>query len=409
MNCSLQHHTLDFTDLVHRLSRLAEIFREVARKVRVVLLGLALLGIAGTAQAHKPSDAYLTLEYRTNAIHGQWDLALRDLDEAVGLDANEDGDITWGEVLQAKASIFGYVRERLILASADTNNLTAWKISPTELLIDRHSDGVYAVARFEVSVPDRADAVKVRYSACFDFDPTHRGLLRLVHSGGETIGVFSPNTPERTFQMGRSTGSHSGSFVHEGVWHIWSGYDHILFLLALLLPRVLRRTRDGWVPVGELRSIWPGILKIVSAFTVAHSITLALAATGVVLLPSRLVESVIALSVVLAAINNLYPMWQERGWMVAFGFGLIHGFGFAGALTDLGLQSGGLAWPLIGFNAGVELGQLAIVSVFLPVAFWMRSGWFYPRVALQGGSVAIALLATAWTIQRVFELQWIPG
>jgi hypothetical protein len=150
------------------------------------------------------------------------------------------------------------------------------------------------------------------------------------------------------------------------------------------------------------------VLKIVTAFTVAHSITLSLAALGYVHLPSRLVESAIAASVVLAAFNNLVPFFAERGWMVAFGFGLLHGFGFANALRDLGLQHGQLAATLFGFNLGVELGQLAIVAVFLPLAYALRGLLFYRRFVLQAGSVAIMLVASTWLAERVLDFKWLP-
>jgi hypothetical protein len=121
-------------------------------------------------------------------------------------------------------------------------------------------------------------------------------------------------------------------------------------------------------------------------------------------LPSRWVESAIALSVVLAALNNVFPIVQRGRWIAAFAFGLLHGFGFAGALADLGLPTGSLALSLAGFNIGVELGQLAIVAAFLPVAFALRSTWTYRRVVLAGGSTAIVAIAGAWLVERAFDL-----
>jgi hypothetical protein len=146
------------------------------------------------------------------------------------------------------------------------------------------------------------------------------------------------------------------------------------------------------------------VAKVVTAFTVAHSITLSLAALSVVVLPSRLVESGIALSVLLAALNNLHPVVANGRWIAAFGFGLLHGFGFAGALHDLGLPAGSLALSLFGFNLGVEAGQLAIVVVFLPLAFLLRSTWAYRRMLFAGGSVAIAAIAVVWLVERAFDM-----
>jgi hypothetical protein len=171
----------------------------------------------------------------------------------------------------------------------------------------------------------------------------------------------------------------------------------VLFLLSLLLPAVLSMPR--FAP-----AFWD-VLKVVTAFTAAHSITLALAALSVISLPSRLVESAIAASVVLAALNNLWPVVQRGRWLVAFAFGLVHGFGFAGVLAELGLPQESLLVALVGFNLGVEAGQLAIVALFLPLAYAARHTWVYRRMILVGGSAAIALVAALWMIERVFDLE----
>jgi len=147
------------------------------------------------------------------------------------------------------------------------------------------------------------------------------------------------------------------------------------------------------------------VLKIVTAFTIAHSITLSLAALGIISLPTRLTESAIALSVVLAALNNIFPLFQRRRWMVAFAFGLIHGFGFASVLADLGLPRDALLLALVGFNLGVEAGQLAIVTAFLPAAYWLRRTMLYQRIIFVGGSMLICALAGIWLVERAFNLK----
>jgi hypothetical protein len=193
------------------------------------------------------------------------------------------------------------------------------------------------------------------------------------------------------------------------------GFDHILFLLSLLLPAVLiRRARGamaqpglirGWRAVDRFKPAFWEVFQIVTAFTIAHSITLSLAALGVITLPTRLTESAIALSVILAALNNLYPLFQRRRWMVAFAFGLIHGFGFASVLADLGLPRDALLLALVGFNLGVEVGQLVIVSAFLPTAYALRRTAFYQRMIFLGGSALICVVATGWLIERAFNLK----
>ena len=157
--------------------------------------------------------------------------------------------------------------------------------------------------------------------------------------------------------------------------------------------------------MNQLRPALIDVLKIVTAFTVAHSITLTLAVLGWVSLPTRLVESAIAVTVLLAALNNVFPLMRERRWLAAFGFGLIHGFGFAGALKDLGLPPGALGLSLFGFNLGVEIGQLTLVAIFFPLAFRLRFTAFYRRGVLRVGSVAIAILALIWLMERAFNLR----
>ena len=375
-----------------------------------LLLVLALL--AGEAIAHKPSDSYLSIAVDGSAVRGQWDIALRDLDFAIGLDSNGDGEITWGELRARHAEIAAYALARLTVAL----DKSPCPLRATGHLVDQHSDGAYAVMRFEAQCARPGAALDVGYNLFFDLDPQHKGLLRLEYAGATRTGIFSPDAAQQSFELTQP--SRFAQFVdygREGVWHIWIGFDHILFLLSLLLPAVLLplprgpgpRTGPiaGWRAVERFKPALWEVFKIVTAFTVAHSITLSLAALGVITLPTRLTESAIALSVILAALNNLFPLFQRRRWMVAFAFGLIHGFGFASVLADLGLPRDALLLALVGFNLGVEAGQLAIVSAFLPAAYWLRRTALYQRVVFLGGSVLICLIAGKWFIERAFNLK----
>jgi hypothetical protein len=369
------------------------------------LFAAFLVFASQTAHAHTQSSAYLTLHAGTTGLTGEWRLALRDLDDAIGLDVNDDGLITWAELRSRQEAVCAYALSRLhIQGDGQTGFLRV-----NEFLVDDLSDGAYAVLRFDIEGLHQPRRLEVNYNAFFDIDPKHRGLLRLEHNGQTQLAVFSPATLSQAFEFG-VTAPHNPffTFLKEGVWHIWSGYDHILFLLALLLPGVLRRRDGSWQPVADPRRAIVNVLKVVTAFTVAHSITLSLAVLGFVHLPSRLVESAIAASVVVAAFNNLVPLFPEGVWMVAFGFGLLHGFGFANALRDLGLQHGQLAVTLFGFNLGVEIGQLAIVAVFLPLALSLRRLLFYQRFILRVGSAAIIVVASTWLAERVLDFKWLP-
>lgn len=245
----------------------------------------------------------------------------------------------------------------------------------------------------------------IDYSALFDLDPQHRGVLNFVEHGESRSAIFSA-TAARQVLRGDAGGAlgQFAAYLREGVWHIWIGFDHIVFLVSLLLPAVLIRHQRGWQPVADFRSAFWDVFKIVTAFTLAHSVTLPLAGLEVVTLPSRLVESAIAASVVLAALNNIVPVVERGRWVVAFFFGLVHGFGFAGALQILGLPTGLLALSLAGFNVGVEIGQLAIVAALLPAAFAFRRTFGYGRPILVGGSAAVIAIASVWLVERAFDL-----
>jgi len=163
---------------------------------------------------------------------------------------------------------------------------------------------------------------------------------------------------------------------------------------------VMRRTPDGWRPVGQLsQAVWP-IVGIVSAFTVAHSITLGLAAMKVVSLPSAFIEPAIAVTIILAALDNVWPVFPVRRVIVTFFFGLIHGFGFAGVLAELNLPTARFAWALLQFNLGLEVGQLMIVIVVTAILFLVRRRRRYPGWVIGGGSVAAMVVGAVWLVER---------
>jgi hypothetical protein len=335
---------------------------------------LMLLAVCVPAYAHKPSDSYLTLKVQAGQLQGQWDIALRDMEFAVGLDANGDGEITWGELSARHSAIASYALARLQITAGGG----ACALQASDHLVDQHSDGVYAVIR----------------------------LARIELNGVTQTAVFSPERRLQQFDTtAASVWGQIVAYAREGIWHIWIGYDHILFLLSLLLPSVWLWTEARWRAASRFGPAFWEVFRVVTAFTIAHSITLTIAALEIISLPSRLVESVIAASVLLAALNNLYPLVSARRWIIAFSFGLVHGFGFASVLTDLGLPRSALVSSLFGFNLGVELGQLAIVSVFLPVAYALRNTRFYARIVFATGSIVIALLATIWLAERALNIK----
>jgi hypothetical protein len=365
------------------------------------LAALLLLLAPLVALAHKPSDSYLHLTRDGSGFSGRWDVALKDLDEVLSLDAEGDGAITWGELRARQSDVAGYVLARLSLG-ADGAPCTLESGGAARVV--RHSDGAYAVLDFSARCPAGPAALDVDYTLLFDRDPQHRGIVRVANgSASETLVLSASKHTARVSLEGLSPWRRFGDMVVEGVKHIFAGLDHLLFLFALLLPSVLRREADGrWVPVLAFGPAVRDVVKVVSAFTVAHSLTLSAAVLGFVSLPSRFVESAIAASVIAAALNNVFPVVRGTRWVAALALGLLHGFGFASTLADLELPGGSLAVTLLGFNVGVELGQLACVAAFLPLAFALRGSVLYRRALLVGGSAAIALVACVWLAERAF-------
>ncbi len=386
--------------------------------IRCLILLLSLWH--STAYAHKPSDSYLALSVQNNSTQqninhntatGQWDIALRDFDYAIGLDANANSEITWQEVLTKQKEIYAYALARLSIK----NNQATCSLIPKQLLIDHHTDGAYAVIKFNVNCKNEINVLNLNYTLFSDLDPSHRGLLRLDYSTVEKAGlnsknytkttIFGPDNPTQLFALSAPNRFNEfKGYVIEGIWHIWIGFDHILFLISLLLPAALVYSAKTWQPAQQFKTTFIDVLKVVTAFTIAHSITLTLATLQVIELPSRWVEAAIAASVILAAMNNLFPCLLKRRWLAAFVFGLIHGFGFAAVLADLGLQKDALVVALIGFNLGVEIGQLGILSLFVPAAFMLRKSKFYKIIIFYGGSIIITVIASLWFIERAFNI-----
>ncbi len=370
-------------------------------------MALAFLLFAASAFAHDPSKSYLSLTLDSNQLTGQWDIPLRELQIVLPLDPDKDGFISFEKLHARYHDITTYAFAHLNVAVDD--HPATLRLTSDEPTVEEFADGPYLQLAFLVGNSSPSQTLELNYQLFFDTNSLHRGLLRLEANGQTQSAVFTPDRRAQKFSFARASPGHQFLvFLREGVWHIWTGYDHILFLLALLLPSVLQREAGHWRGVGALRPAFVNVLKIVTAFTLAHSLTLTLATLEIVKLPSRLTESAIAASVVLAASNNLWPLVRERGWMVAFGFGLIHGFGFATALSDLGLVHGALLLTLVGFNLGVELGQLAIVAAFLPLAFTLRRTWFYRTPLLHIGSGIIMLIAAAWFTERLLNLKLLP-
>lgn len=382
--------------------------RVALRPLWPALCFLALVFGAASAQAHKASDAYLQLHRAGDTLDLRWDIALRDLDAMLDLDANADRKLSWGEVRSRMAEIRAYALARLRLQQGQCALTEAQPPA-----VEDRIDGAYLVLRLQGQCKAGA-ALDIDYRLFREVDPTHRGLLRVETDGGAAPAVRSLDPSGGAVSVpwpgapGGAASSSDSSFFHDGIHHILIGYDHILFLVCLLLPAVLRRREKTWEPVLSWReAVWP-MLGIVTMFTIAHSITLALAGLKVVTISPRIIEPGIAVTIMLAAVDNIYPVLRGRRKLFSFLFGLIHGFGFAGALAELDLPLRDFVIALLQFNLGVEAGQLMVVGVVLTALLALRHWQRYPRLVLRGGSLLAVLLAAIWFGERVFDVKVLP-
>lgn len=250
------------------------------------------------------------------------------------------------------------------------------------------------VIRMELTFPAgrQLQTIGIRYDSFFEVAAGHQNIAVFHQPNGTTFQhILDAGKREWVGEYGGQAPSvleTMREFVMLGIEHILTGYDHLLFLLALLIVGMSFKQ----------------MLGVVSSFTIAHSITLALSALDVVSLPSRLVESVIALSIVYVVYENVYRAQNVKyRWMLTFGFGLIHGFGFAGALQEIGLPKQQEVYALFTFNLGVELGQLAIVCIVLPLLLYIKKRQWFGRLRLSA-SAMIGLAGSFWFITRVFGL-----
>lgn len=340
------------------------------------------------------------------------EITAADLDRVLGLSLYADEQLTREEASPHLDAILSYVAQHLQLRAA--NRDLALRFERHEVLDLDFADFLllnYTIEDLE-AIPDEID---VTFGVVLDVDRDHINMLVIEHNWktatfnneANVSLVFTP--PDRRQTLDLSSSSVLTGFwglIKLGVWHIWIGLDHILFLLALILPSVLFLESKRWMPVANFRPAFMNIVAIVTFFTLAHSVTLSLAALDVVNLPSRLVESIIAGSIAVAALHNIYPRMEVREWMIAFAFGLFHGFGFASVMGDIGLGQDYMVLSLLGFNLGVEIGQIAIIAVIFPVLYLVRTRRWYRPVVLRLGSVLLIAVASVWLVERVFDVSF---
>ena len=363
----------------------------------LLLIAALVLGIPDKAEAHFTSTSYLWADSSgADDVRITWDVSAADLHWLLGLDGDGNGAITWEEIQTRRDDIASFAGEHLRIARGGQPCDTHF----ADLLLTERAGEPHLSLVFRASC-EKPGALSLSGTLFFDTNSTQRTLLSAVTPAGDFTSILSPDSPNWTEPPAPSVLATFATFVGQGLWHVWIGYDHLAFLLLLLLPGVLRAVGAGWQAVPTFRETARDLFKIITAFTLAHSLTLALATTGAVNIPVRPVEVAIAASIVIAGLLNLFPGAARARLALAFGFGLVHGFGFANALAELGARGTRLVPTLAGFNMGVELAQLSLVLLVLPFLFRARTSAFYAWRFMPAASLGAAMAGAAWLVARV--------
>lgn len=363
----------------------------------LTLLIISALISATSALAHQLSTAYVKLDINDQGlITGEWQVRLYDLEQAIGVDSDGDGKLRWRELQTRADSVNQYLANQLVIHRGDSK---CTLVLSDEWKIDSHFNEAYLLVPLRAQCA-LAGAIRVNYSAFFKEDAEHKLLLNLHSDAAISSRVLSDSQREIDWDVASgNVWTTVGEFVYQGMVHIWIGIDHILFLLSLLLTCVLVRRGGQWFAQASVRRIVINTTWIVTAFTLAHSITLSATALGLINFSSRWIEVGIAISVLFIALNNIFPLVTRLGWLT-FAFGLLHGMGFAGVLGELGLPADQQLLTVLAFNLGVEIGQMAIVLLLLPLFIFVRNQIWYARYALTGTSIVIALVSMQWVVER---------
>lgn len=370
------------------------------------IIACIVLLTAQIAWAHSTGENYAFIDVREKNIEGHFELNLKNLKEDLKLDISSKNTT---EALQQTAStVQQHILDNYVILSGDKK----LDIHFTTVELFGEEGQGFAKYFFKIVVNPMPDKLIFQNTLFFENNPLHRGLLLIDYNhktqknyGGESIALmFSPDNYRQSIDLNDIPQLlKRKDFIWQGIKHILIGYDHILFLVALLLAAVLRRETGQWKRVESFRTVFINFVTIVTLFTIAHSITLTLAALGLIKIHIPLVESVIALSILLVALNNIFPFFNDRKWLLIVIFGLFHGLGFATVMAELPFRIADLVHVIFFFNVGVELGQLAVVAVLLPVLFYLsRYEKTYLKIGLIGGSLMIGLIASYWFIERAF-------
>jgi hypothetical protein len=387
--------------------------RIVMAWVALAVMTAAVVGaLAGPAAAHNGDEAYAYLDVTETSLGGRIDVPVPDLEEALGIDL-ETGSIDEliANVNANREAIVAYLDEHFDIGAAGVS----WTVDfgAVEPLFEDVSTAVYVLFPFSVDVPvnEVPRILDVTFDPFVDEIADRRpvALIRndwgagVVDADRSRIAVFDSGTRSQSIDLG-DTGwwKNFRASIDLGVDHIKTGPDHILFVMVLVLPSVAIFA-GIWRPAPTFGSALWRVLKIVTMFTVAHSITFTLAGLDILPLPlPRVTESIIALSIAVAALNNIRPLAPNKEWMISFAFGLFHGMGFASLVDGLDVDRSTQLVSLLGRNVGIEIGQSAVVIFVFPALYLVRRTNYY-RPFLVESSVVLSVVSLGWMIERMFE------
>lgn len=361
----------------------------LARACGLVVVCWVVLGPLH-ALAHDVGFSTAEVRCGTNGVGVEMVLAVKDAERLFELDADGDGRVTPEEFTANQELIGRYLRKACRLQG------NGEAMQPEG--VGSSMDGTDNV-KLSVSFPAHGlKEASVRFELLWDLPPGHRMLVSVVDGAENRVAeqLLGQSSPEMRFSLRQLSGGSATQglpsffgFIKLGIEHIGTGYDHLLFLFALLL--VVRGFRSA--------------LAVITCFTLAHSVTLAAATFNLVSLSSRITEPLIAVTIVYVGLENILRRGDPHGrWALTFGFGLVHGFGFASVLREMGVgaQGGGVALPLLGFNLGVELGQVAVAAVALPLIWRLRTQPLFLSRGVPACSGLVVLLGSYWLLQRLW-------
>ena len=355
-------------------------------------LCLILMFVSVSAHAHRSYESYLKLSLQQIPTL-VWEIETNNFESLFALDDDGNEIVSWKELRNHQQTLVTYSQARISLAFDQTPFVPKVK----ELSIKRRDDQTYLVLSLDVPQKFSPQNFTVHYGLFFDIDPDQRLLLNIQSDLEQSVFILSPQKRFLSVDINSNNpGFQLRHFIREGMEHLLIGYDHLAFLLMLVLAQLSGHARSCGV-----RNQLLALVKLITAFSVAHTLTLFMSATKLVSLPSAWVEVVIALTVMLAALANVSGRGKILRWQLAFVFGLIHGFGFANVLGEINLQQVSFMISLLGFNLGLELAQLGLVLAVFPLLLWLRrrAKWYgYLSAACCGPTF---LLSLWWVFQRI--------